>query len=130
VVTRSAPGVVSLVAELRGHERALGRRATPGLRGGRQWMALLNRLRTMVGLPKYSPPMPRLPDGRPRLDGAIGWSRIRAAPEGELAFISNETRSRPAAAPKPALLLCDDLDQPHSIDSRPVPDFREPVQAC
>jgi hypothetical protein len=39
-------------------------------------------LRAMVSPPKYSLPIPHPPDGRPRLDGVIGWSRIRAVAGG------------------------------------------------
>jgi hypothetical protein len=42
----------------------------------------LNGLRAMVSPPKYSLPIPHPPDGRPRLDGVIGWSRIRAVAGG------------------------------------------------
>jgi hypothetical protein len=51
LVTRSAPGVVSLLAELR------------------QMSQALNRLRAMVSPPEYSPPMPR-----PRRATTDGWA--------------------------------------------------------
>jgi hypothetical protein len=36
----------------------------------------LKRLRAMVSLPKYSPPMPRPPERRTRMDGVICRSGI------------------------------------------------------
>jgi hypothetical protein len=54
LVTRIAPGVVSLVAELRSHERQAAEELT---------VETLNRLRAIVSPPKYSLPMPRPPTG-------------------------------------------------------------------
>jgi ABC-type Fe2+-enterobactin transport system substrate-binding protein len=56
LVTRIDPAVVSLVTELRGHERQAAEELD-------QMSQALNRLRAMVSLPKYSPPMPRPPTG-------------------------------------------------------------------
>jgi hypothetical protein len=47
-------GVVSLVAELRAHERQAAEELG-------QMSQALNRLRAMMSLPKYSPPLPRPP---------------------------------------------------------------------
>jgi len=38
----------------------------------------INRLRTMVSPPRYSPPMPRPPAGDRGMDGVICGSRVRA----------------------------------------------------
>jgi hypothetical protein len=61
-VVRIDPGVVSLVAELRGHER----QAAGELE---QMSQALNRPRGMVRPPKYFPANAAAPDGRPRMDG-------------------------------------------------------------
>jgi hypothetical protein len=55
LVTRIDP-VVSLVAELRAHERQAAEEL-------QQMSQALNRLRATVRLPKYSPPTPRPPTG-------------------------------------------------------------------
>src|ERR1019366_10618006 len=52
------------------------------LTGGDYMSQALNGLRAMVSPPKYSLPIPHPPDGRPRLDGVIGWSRMRAVAGG------------------------------------------------
>jgi hypothetical protein len=69
LVTRIAPGMVSLVAELRGLERQAAEELD-------QMSQALNRQRAMVSPPKYSPPMPRPPTGDCSRMGVIGWSRI------------------------------------------------------
>jgi hypothetical protein len=67
-LTRIDPGVVLLLAELRGQERQAAEELD-------QKSQALNRLRAMVSLPKYSPPMPR-----PRQATADGW-RSLAVPD-------------------------------------------------
>jgi hypothetical protein len=59
-MTRIGPSVVSQVAELRAYERQAAEELTA---------ETLNRLRAVVSLPKYSPPMPRPPTSD------RGWSR-------------------------------------------------------
>jgi hypothetical protein len=62
LVTRIDPGVALLVAELHGHERQAAEEVD-------QMLQALNRLRVMVSLSTYSPPMPWPPTGD------RGWSR-------------------------------------------------------
>jgi hypothetical protein len=63
-VTRIDPGVVSLVAELRGHERQATEELCQWKTGGEERKPLDSGDQTgcaTASLPKYSPPMPRRP---------------------------------------------------------------------
>jgi hypothetical protein len=82
LVTRIDLGVVSLVAGPRGHERP-GRRGIGAVEGWCRGAQAPRRrrsrwLRAMVGLPKYSPPMPWPPTGD------RGW-KARSAGVGSIA---------------------------------------------
>jgi hypothetical protein len=75
------PGVVSPVAELRGHERKAAEELGRGKTGVEERKTVEGGDRTgrapWSGMPKYSPPMPH-PRRAIADDGVIGWSRVRA----------------------------------------------------
>ena len=83
LVTRMDPGVVSLLVELRAHER----QAAEGLG---QWKTHHEVRKVIDATPPAIKPAARHgepaqvfpanaapPDGRPRMDGVMGWSQIR-----------------------------------------------------
>jgi hypothetical protein len=111
LVTRIAPRAVSLVAELRGHERA-GRRGTgPGedrRRGAQAPRRLAGGDQTGCAPWGACRSIPRQCRGRrrrPRMDGVIGWSRSRAVASGSADGRPNLSRFpplEPGPDPRPA----------------------------